>query len=418
MSNLFELPILTMKTKLNQTKTWRVWVEDDLIFRQDLFTHTSTVKKPNVRKAEPTNVGRSNQRNGHEQAKYQACRYWLSKISNGYKSPNCSLYDRVIKFKREQGGVETELVQFIMQDKGDEEIDNLIAPLSLKEDTLPEVMLANPYKGKLSEGVWFIQPKLDGIRAISVGNKLFTRSHKEIKFLDHIKNVLSMISSKYPLDGELYCESLCIGNRNIQNPEKFNKISGACRPILKKPASYESQISFYIFDIIIPDVNQQERFEELELIKEKYKVIKTNYPIPDSLKFVPWEQVKTVENVKEIDRKWVQAGYEGTILRKNTTYSKGRTSNLLKNKSFLDSEFKIVGATQGEGSSKGLVVWECQTENNILFTVVPSLDHATREQQYKNREQFIGKLLTIRYQELSDDGVPRFPVGKAIRDYE
>jgi hypothetical protein len=26
--------------------------------------------------------------------------------------------------------------------------------------------------------------------------------------------------------------------------------------------------------------------------------------------------------------------------------------------------------------------------------------------------------LTVRYQELTDDGVPRFPVGIAIRDYE
>jgi DNA ligase-1 len=30
----------------------------------------------------------------------------------------------------------------------------------------------------------------------------------------------------------------------------------------------------------------------------------------------------------------------------------------------------------------------------------------------------IGKLLTVRYQGLTNGGVPRFPVGVAVRDYE
>jgi hypothetical protein len=32
--------------------------------------------------------------------------------------------------------------------------------------------------------------------------------------------------------------------------------------------------------------------------------------------------------------------------------------------------------------------------------------------------QYIGQLLTVRYQEKSEDGVPIFPVGTGIRDYE
>jgi hypothetical protein len=33
-------------------------------------------------------------------------------------------------------------------------------------------------------------------------------------------------------------------------------------------------------------------------------------------------------------------------------------------------------------------------------------------------DSFIGKMLTVKYQEMSPDGVPRFPSGIAIRDYE
>ena len=41
-----------------------------------------------------------------------------------------------------------------------------------------------------------------------------------------------------------------------------------------------------------------------------------------------------------------------------------------------------------------------------------------RQQMFKDLEKIIGKELTVRYQELSEDGIPIFPVGIVIRDYE
>ena len=40
------------------------------------------------------------------------------------------------------------------------------------------------------------------------------------------------------------------------------------------------------------------------------------------------------------------------------------------------------------------------------------------EQFARHGAEYVGKKLTVRYQELTDDGIPRFPVGIAIRDYE
>ena len=34
---------------------------------------------------------------------------------------------------------------------------------------------------------------------------------------------------------------------------------------------------------------------------------------------------------------------------------------------------------------------------------------------FENPEEYMGKPLTIKYQNLSKDGIPRFPVGKTIR---
>ena len=37
---------------------------------------------------------------------------------------------------------------------------------------------------------------------------------------------------------------------------------------------------------------------------------------------------------------------------------------------------------------------------------------------FEKGKSYIGKMLTVKYQELTDDGKPRFPVGINIRDYE
>lgn len=41
-----------------------------------------------------------------------------------------------------------------------------------------------------------------------------------------------------------------------------------------------------------------------------------------------------------------------------------------------------------------------------------------REEQWKNRKEYIGNSLTVRYQTLSDEGIPISPVGIVVRDYE
>lgn len=41
-----------------------------------------------------------------------------------------------------------------------------------------------------------------------------------------------------------------------------------------------------------------------------------------------------------------------------------------------------------------------------------------RKEWFDNGEAYVGKPLTVRYQELTQDGIPRFPVGIAVRDYE
>jgi hypothetical protein len=89
-----------------------------------------------------------------------------------------------------------------------------------------------------------------------------------------------------------------------------------------------------------------------------------------------------------------------------------RSIGLQKLKAFLSKEYKIVAAEEGNGREAGAVVWVCTTGvGGSLFKARPLGSIEERKKLYKERAQHIGKLLTVKYQELTLQGVPRFPVG-------
>jgi len=45
-------------------------------------------------------------------------------------------------------------------------------------------------------------------------------------------------------------------------------------------------------------------------------------------------------------------------------------------------------------------------------------DHDTLAEMWLKKDEYIGKLATIKYFNLTPDGIPRFPYVIAIRDYE
>ena len=52
------------------------------------------------------------------------------------------------------------------------------------------------------------------------------------------------------------------------------------------------------------------------------------------------------------------------------------------------------------------------------FIVRPSENYQESKNLYRNAKKYIGKMLTVKYQEMTNDNIPRFPVGVGIRDYE
>ena len=130
------------------------------------------------------------------------------------------------------------------------------------------------------------------------------------------------------------------------------------------------------------------------------------------------------DQLAEIHDLFVDEGYEGLILRNiDSPYEFTRSWNLVKYKVMKDDEFKIVDAVKGlKGKSKGAIIWICENPKGDRFNVVPNGTMASRKDLWDewkaDPKEFIGKELTVQYQRLSLKGIPIFPKGLGIRDYE
>ena len=268
-----------------------------------------------------------------------------------------------------------------------------------------EPMLAFDYfkKEKYVKFPCIMQPKYDGVRCI-IGNEMLTRKGNTISsfphilteaqiLLDHLREHFGLHDAK--LDGELYSYTLT-----------FDQISGHVR----RNEVCKEDVQYIIYDIVC-DLPQRER---IRLISDIYIVSRgQNHK---HLMFSGGIQAHKVEDIGRYHNSCVEAGYEGIMIRNSDgKYKSGRSTDLLKYKKFQEEEFVIVGHEYGEGTEEGCVIWTCSCAGGN-FNVRP-------EGSFENRkivdpEAFYGKKLTVKFFEYTPQGIPRFPVGKAIRDYE
>jgi len=107
-----------------------------------------------------------------------------------------------------------------------------------------------------------------------------------------------------------------------------------------------------------------------------------------------------------------EAGGEGLMLRQpKSIYVGTRSSTLLKIKSFSDDEARIIGHTNGKGKFQGMLgALKVELANGMTFQVGSGLTDKERMNPPK-----IGEIITFKYQELTDGGVPRFPTFVGVR---
>ena len=104
----------------------------------------------------------------------------------------------------------------------------------------------------------------------------------------------------------------------------------------------------------------------------------------------------------------------------HSLYVNKRSYDLQKVKDFSDEDFVIVGVEEGRGKLAGHVgAFICKTDDGKQFLAKMSGETSRLKEYFENHSLWEGKKLTVQFQGLTGaEKVPRFPVGKAIRDYE
>lgn len=262
-------------------------------------------------------------------------------------------------------------------------------------------MLATGFNEKRIKFPCIVQPKYDGVRCLvfEKDGKVMIRSRKGKEYnIPHLQKWAENNRDMLPLDGELY----------NHNELTFQEIVSA----VKKHSDITPKIRYAVYDKPIDGVNNNDR---LEILLNDFKKITLKDPVYLS----KYDMCFSMKDIYECHAKYVAEGYEGAIIRNiDGMYEFGfGSSNLIKLKMFMDSEYEIVDVIEASGRDSGTAIFVCKCDAGI-FNVKPQGTRELRAEYFKKRKKLIGKLVTVKYQELSDDGIPRFPSAISIRDYE
>jgi DNA ligase-1 len=290
-----------------------------------------------------------------------------------------------------------------------------------------DVALAEAYNDKTKKKVnwndgWFVSRKLDGVRCICIVDEnsnatFFSRAGKEFKTLSKVKEAVKKSGvTNIVFDGEV-----CILDE--KGDEDFQSI---IKEIKRKDHSIDfprfiafDTLSLEEFESGVSVRNFEERQIELDAMMDKQLF---GY-------YLTMAQQTLVSSFEEIEKRLAFAnekGWEGLMIRKNTTYKGKRSADILKIKTMHDEEYIVIDV---ENSTSRVIVEGKEIEEVMLKNVIiehkgnrvqvgSGFSQDQRRHYFKNPNEIIGKQITVQYFEESQNQNGeyslRFPVIKAI----
>lgn len=310
------------------------------------------------------NLGRSNETSAIEQATKEIVSKYTDQKSTGY-------FDEISKINNE----------------------NYFSP-----------MLAKQWEDRKDEVNWdngnYISPKMDGLRCIITKDGAFSRNGKRLVSFPHVLEELESLFLSYPnliLDGEIYCDKLA---------NDFNKIISLAKKTKPTQEDLDESakfIQYWIFDCPSIPGGYNERYAGIK------KLINSNNKY---IKICEHVLIKSPEEIETNLHKYLEEGFEGLMLNTyDGKYESKRSKNILKYKLFQDCEAEIVDIIPGQGNRSGMFGYaQLKLDNGKEFDANARGNEELYKEILKNKENYIGRKATVRYQNLTPDGIPRFPV--------
>jgi DNA ligase-1 len=253
--------------------------------------------------------------------------------------------------------------------------------------TIPRLLLAHPWDNSTDLTGWWMSEKLDGVRAWWDGRRFLSRQGN----VYHAPGWFTTSLPSTPLDGELWLDRKAF-QRTVSIVRRHDQ------------SDHWREIKYVLFDA--PGVAGP--FEERQ--KALLELIRQHRPAYATV----LDQVccAGIKGLRSELARIESLGGEGLMLREpGSRYEAGRSSTLLKVKRFHDAEGRVVEHLPGRGRHAGrLGAVVVGLPGGLTFSVGTGFTDAQREDPPP-----VGSMITYRYQELTDRGVPRFPSFVRVR---
>jgi DNA ligase len=256
-----------------------------------------------------------------------------------------------------------------------------------EESSAPPLLLAEAWDSATDLAGWWMSEKLDGVRAYWDGRQFLSRQGN----LFHAPDWFIEDLPETPFDGELWIDR-----------KKFQRTVSIVRR--QDKSDLWAEVRFLVFDA--PSATG--------VFEERLAHVKAMLVDGRSRFAQPHEHVRCndLQSLRAELARVEALGGEGLMLRQpGSRYESGRSTTLLKVKSFRDAEAVVIGHQAGAGKHKGRL--------GALLARLPDGTEFAIGTGFSDRERGapppVGATVTFRYQELSEAGVPRFPSYVGLR---
>jgi DNA ligase-1 len=258
----------------------------------------------------------------------------------------------------------------------------------------------------------YVEPKLDGIRCFAIVEnneaKLFARSGKLITNFDSTIGTALAGLGDGCYDGELMGEDFVALMR-----QAYRKDNADTESTYLSLFDYLSLEEWRSGDCCM---STKDRYTELQRRVSALNPWR-NFREKTYVDVVVRHEV--LANTKEImalHNTFVQAGYEGAMVKTmDSSYQFGRSYDVMKVKEFHDVDLPIIGLEEGTGRHEGRLGAVKINFNGVIVKVGSGFSDEEREQVWDDQYNFLGRMIEVRYQEVTPDGSLRFPTFVCFR---
>ena len=255
------------------------------------------------------------------------------------------------------------------------------------------------YKFRKGELI-FASRKLNGSRGTYFKGDIISRQAQKFEGLDHIiKDIEKIIGTDYAVDGELIRRNI----DGLTDGQNFRETIS----ILNSDGNDKSLIKFVIFDIVPIDEFERDACTENYSVRKKRLLDLKNKIQKNGTQNI--EVVQMVYEGTDVNDVYdwldyaVKHDWEGLVVNRQVPYRRTRHNGCLKVKRFYTVDLRITAIEEGQNRLAGTMGALVVDYKGNELRVGSGFDDATRAAVWENPDNYIGKIVEIKYKEKSCD---------------